>query len=62
MKSDLIDVIVIVKHTTERAVLVTDGTRQAWLPLSQVEVAANEDGRTHTLTLPEWLAHERGLI
>lgn len=62
MKSDLIDLTVVVKHTTDRAVLVDDGTRRAWLPLSQVEVAPNDDGRTHTVTCPEWLATDKGLV
>jgi hypothetical protein len=64
MKSDLVDLTVIVRHTTERGVLVycPDADRQEWLPLSQVELATNENGKTHTLTLPEWLAAERKLI
>lgn len=60
-KSDLIELCVTRRRTTERAVLVHDGTREAWLPLSQIEIASNGDG-THTLTLPEWLAHKEGLI
>lgn len=34
-----------------------DGSRAVWLPKSQIEV--NDDG---TVTMPEWLAHEKELI
>ncbi len=63
MKSDLIDLTVIIRHSTERAVLVDHGGEEAvWLPLSQVEIAPNSDGKTVTLTLPEWLAREKGMV
>jgi len=63
MKSTIIDIAVIVHHRTERAVLVSDdGDRESavWLPLSQVEI--DDDGSNHIITLPEWLAQEKGLI
>ncbi len=60
-KSDLIDFIIIIKHRTERAALVFDGDIKTWIPLSQCELSSNLDG-THTLTMPEWLAQEKGLI
>lgn len=63
MKSDLIDVTVVLRHHTDRAVLVDHGGKEpVWLPLSQIELAPNADGRTHTATLPEWLAEESGMI
>ena len=65
MKSDLIDIDVEVTHRTEKAVLVHTGIKEksVWLPLSQVEVEPNGafDG-IETVTLPEWLALEKGLI
>jgi hypothetical protein len=68
-KSDLIDMTVRVKATTERAALVEPvyTTRQpAWVPLSLVELAAcdDRDGASglHTLTIPEWLAIDKGLL
>ena len=62
--SDLCDVTVRVHHTTERAVLVSDDgdpEKAVWLPLSQVEVETKANGIAE-ITLPEWLAKERGLI
>jgi len=60
-RSDLIDVAVEVKHKTEKAVLVSDGDRDIWLPNSQIELDGDvENG--FTVTLPEWLAFDKGLI
>ena len=65
MKSNLIDIDVEVVHRTEKAVLVHTGIKEqaVWLPLSQVEIEPNGafDG-IETLTLPDRLALEKGLI
>ena len=61
--SDLIDVTIQIHHETEKAWLVSvDGSRDSavWIPKSQAELMTER--RTHTLTLPEWLATEKGLI
>lgn len=61
MKSRLTDIDVELRHETASAVLVSvDGEKSVWLPLSQIEVEPN--GLLHTITLPEWLALEKGLI
>lgn len=65
-KSNLEDVEVFVHAMTERAVLVStdeDEDNAVWLPKSQIEV--DEDaiaGKTTTITAPEWLLQDRGLI
>jgi N-acetylglucosamine-6-phosphate deacetylase len=56
MKSNLIDIAVELKHETDKAYLVTDGSKDAWLPKSQCEYA---DG---IVTMEEWLAKDKGLI
>ncbi len=67
MKSNLIDIEVFFHVTTAKAVMVSD-TGEAkdavWLPLSQIEQEPPENGLAGygTVTLPEWLALERGLI
>lgn len=62
-RPEIIDLSVIIVHATARAVLVkeTEDSEGAWLPLSQVEIDG-EPGRVGTVTLPEWLAREKGLI
>lgn len=58
--SDLIEVCGEIRAQTEKAIKLFDGTREAWLPISQIEVEKNADG-TVTVTLPEWLATDKGL-
>ena len=63
-KSDLVHVACHIHHTTERAVLVSDDgdvERACWLPLSQVEIEMKRPPIAE-ITMPEWLAKERGLI
>lgn len=59
--SDLIDLSVLFVRESDRAWCVNAGGKQdVWLPKSQCEL--ERGGRVDTLTLPEWLAKEKGLI
>ena len=61
MKSDLIDIAVQVKGETQSAYYVYDGKRTEWVPKSQVEL--DIVGKSSAiLTLPVWLATEKGFI
>lgn len=64
MKSDLVDINVKLLHKTESAILITlDGETKIWLPRSLIEFEEDKEGIGWTLiTLPEWLALEKGLI
>lgn len=65
MRSDLADLMVIYQHATERAVCVreTEDGQDVWLPLSEVEVEGDtRRGKAVTLTAPEWLLTEKGLL
>ena len=53
----LIDIAADLRHETDKAFLIHDGIREAWLPKSLTE--RNPDG---TFTLPEWLALDKKLI
>lgn len=67
MKSNLIDIACVIRAEREKSVAVADGTTEThegrerevwfWLPRSQIEI--NDDG---TVTMPEWLARDKGLI
>lgn len=63
-RSDIIDITVIIKHETVKAVLVDHGGKQpCWLPRSQIEILeVNAGGRTHTIALPQSLAEEKGMV
>lgn len=63
-KSELVDLTMQVHMKTERAILVSDdGDRDkaVWLPLSQIETEP-KSASVVIITLPVWLAHEKGLI
>lgn len=64
MKSNIIDIDVQVLHQTEKSVLVTLDVPDngVWLPLSQVELSETGIGGIMTVTLPEWLALDKGMI
>ena len=64
MKSDVIDIDGAVEARTDKAVLFHTGNKEeaAWLPLSQSELEETGLAGLFTLTLPEWLALEKGLI
>jgi hypothetical protein len=57
-RSDLVDIAGELRGETEKAYRVFDGAKEVWLPKSQVEYY-EEDG---VFAVPEWLAHEKGLI
>ncbi len=47
---------------TDAAIQVTDGDVTVWLPKSQIVSEEHLRGNTYEILLPEWLAHEKGLI
>ena len=64
MRSNIIDIDVEVTARTAKAVLVHDGdkSKAVWLPLAQIEISQTSITGIETVTLPEWLALEKGLI
>lgn len=62
MKSNLTDITVERRHETASAILVHDGDVQVWLPKGQIEIEETGDGKTVIVTLPQWLAEEKGLV
>jgi hypothetical protein len=64
VKSNIVDVDVEVTARTEKAVLVHTGDKEkaVWLPLSQIEIEPSGFAGIETVTLPEWIALEKGLI
>lgn len=62
MKSDLIDIEVEILVQTEKDVRIHDGKTAVWLPLSQIEIERTGANNIATVTMPEGLALEKGLI
>lgn len=64
-KSDLIDIAMCRHAETEKALLASetaDRDDAVWLPKAHIEV--RDDGHRNfvTVTMPEWLAVEKGLV
>lgn len=64
MKSDIIDVSVQLMNETAAAVRVTTSTPDegVWLPRSLIEIEPADRGGLHIVSMPEWLALQKGLI
>lgn len=65
MKSDLVDVFFTKHAETEKAVLVSATGEKAdavWIPLSQIEIYPIGVNGVFEVTMPEWLALDKGLI
>ena len=56
-EEELFDLAARLEHETEKAYLLHDGTKKAWVPKSKVE--DNGDG---TYTMPLWLATDKGFV
>ena len=62
-RSNLVDIAVIIKRETDKAWLLDHGGKApVWMPKSQCEIEPNRDGKTHTLTVEQWLAEEKELV
>lgn len=61
--ADVIDIDVILVHETGAAVLVKsdEDAEGIWLPKSQIEVDG-DIGAYGSVTVPTWLAEEKGLV
>jgi hypothetical protein len=65
MKSNLIDILGFQHVETERAIRFSetgDDKDAVWLPRSQIEIEPASKAGYITVTMPEWLAKEKGLI
>lgn len=63
-KSDTIELTMTIHRATLRAVLASDNGEEenaVWLPLSQISIR-ELGGCFSEITLPEWLAEEKGLL
>lgn len=58
MRSNLVDIAGEIQGETEKAFRFYDGKEIVWIPKSQCEW----DEESKIMTMPEWLALEKGLI
>lgn len=57
----VIDIAVRIKHETDKAYLAETGEGDIWFPKSQVELYESQS-TGQILTVPYWVAKEKGLI
>lgn len=58
---------VLVKHATEKALLVEHEGEELWIPLSQIDgdseiYAEHQVGEEGVLVVTDWLAEQKGLV
>jgi hypothetical protein len=56
-----IDIEVQIKKETEKAILVGIGDLNFWVPISQLKNRKKNEGDTHDITIPKWIAKKNGL-
>lgn len=64
-RSDLVDLTLVYFRDTDKAILVadTEDSTKVWLPKSEIEYEFDADhAGVVDVTLPEWLAKDKGLI
>jgi len=64
-KSEIVDVSMHIHVETSKAILASDDgdkEKAVWLPKSQVEIDRPTKASDAIITMPEWLAKEKGLI
>lgn len=62
--TDYIDTTVEIHAETDRAILVSEDGDEfgaVWLPLAEIEVSRRR-GAKASISVPEWLAEDRGLV
>lgn len=63
MSKEPVELLVTIIRETPDAILVNDGTVDAWIPKSQLlEEPEEQDGGMVEITIPGWLAEDKELI
>lgn len=56
-----VEVLGTIVQQTDKAVLLSDGTQQQWLPKSKIKIVEDKGGLVE-VTMPEWLAKEKKYV
>lgn len=60
--SDTVEVEVELRGGTDKAIKVSNGKIEVWIPRSQISDECEDKGKLISIFIPEWLAHDKGLI
>lgn len=61
-ETDIVEVSVELRGGTDKAMKVFDGKIEVWIPRSQISDECEDKGKLISIFIPEWLAHDKGLI
>lgn len=61
-KTEIIEIFGEIRRETNKAILFFDGTKEEWIPKSQIEYETPNKNKETTIEIPEWLAMDKGLI
>lgn len=62
MKKPTVDIYCQIKHETDNAILIDEGDKTVWIPLSQVEEIHRKKNGYATVVMTEWIATQKDLI
>lgn len=62
MSTKEVEIACIVKHQTDNAMLINDGSKDVWIPKSKITDECETNGVIESIFIPEWLALEKELI
>ena len=57
-----VEIEVRIVSATDKALLVSDGKREAWIPRSQITDYCEENGQITSIFISQWLAETKGLV
>ena len=65
--TEIVEIACEVRRQTDKAWLIFDGSREAWIPTSQISDYATDKGdlggeKVTSIFIPVWLATEKGLV
>ncbi len=60
---DYLEFVGTIKFETDKAILFYDGSKEVWLPKSQIEdIDLESASPLASITIPEWLAYKKEMI
>lgn len=62
MSRPTVDIYCQIKHETDNAILIDEGDKTVWIPLSQVEEIPRKKDGYATVVMSEWIATQKGII
>ena len=62
MSDERVEIFGTIIHETDKAILLNDGDREVWLPISQISYSGGGVGDDVIVEMEEWLAIDKNLV